>query len=742
MVNALKLLQSWALAAEADWSTVPGHPQYGVYGTGYNGWGVQTQQKYLAAMATLATSKGDLPGLNHEWALDRAMAALRFNLASHLTGTERCLDGDQWGHTWISALGIERMMFAMRLLEPHFTEADHDALRTMLCSEAEWLLTDYHRGQHKGITATKWNHEWGNDPESNIWNGALLWRAAARYPDHPHASDWQERAHCFLVNGASVDADADEERLVAGKPLRERHIGPSFFPHWALDHHGYFNVGYMVICVSNVAMLHFDLKQSGLPRPDSLDLHQRDLWQVLRRFIFADGRLARVGGDTRVRYAYCQEYLLPALAYAADHLGDAHALGLIERQLELIQAEADFNGDGHFYSKRLAQLRRQSPLYFTRLETDRACALGQIITYHDAISAPAKPMEDFEESVAGGWIEPEYGAVAHRCPTRLASFSWRAYRLAQGFCLPPSDGHLAEWEHNMGGLVEFCHHPKPGATETTKMHRRILRHAVESFPGGFVTSGAVSEGDSLKLAESWTGTDSAVHQMAFAALPDGHTVVGLQHCRMGPRRGYVATVKGLHLNLPNDLFNGFQRQVFSASGVHSLSSPPAKETIVELESQWANIEDRLGAVSLYGADSLRIHRSPERRAGAMQSLYVEHLCSPLVIGPRRYEAGEMILDSGWITLASVNAVSTETTCAATRAAVINTGHDDVRAVCILGQNGEEYVFAANFGAENVSIAALDGLTALTDHPALADRPANHPASTTKLAPGEARLLKV
>ncbi|MCJ7548753.1 MAG: hypothetical protein MUQ30_03625, partial [Anaerolineae bacterium] len=47
-----------------------------------------------------------------------------------------------------------------------------------------------------------------------------------------------------------------------------------------------------------------------------------DLWDVLRRFIFGNGRLARIGGDSRVRYACCQEYLLPSLLYAADVLGD------------------------------------------------------------------------------------------------------------------------------------------------------------------------------------------------------------------------------------------------------------------------------------------------------------------------------------------------------------------------------------------------------------------------------------
>ena len=81
------------------------------------------------------------------------------------------------------------------------------------------------------------------------------------------------------------------------------------------------------------------MKLIGWQAPESLYHHQRDLWQLVRRLIFSDGRLARIGGDTRVRFAYCQEYLLPALLFGGDHCGDAHAGFLVEQQLELIRRE-------------------------------------------------------------------------------------------------------------------------------------------------------------------------------------------------------------------------------------------------------------------------------------------------------------------------------------------------------------------------------------------------------------------
>ena len=135
----LKLLKGWAEASEKYWYPIPGRDGLGCYGTGYNSWGVQTNQKYIGAMATLGTN-------GHQRALERALAALRFSLAIHVSGDLPCMDNTRWGHTWISSLGIERMMHGVYLLMPHMTDADKAALRRVLTSEAHWLAHDYARG--------------------------------------------------------------------------------------------------------------------------------------------------------------------------------------------------------------------------------------------------------------------------------------------------------------------------------------------------------------------------------------------------------------------------------------------------------------------------------------------------------------------------------------------------------------------------------------------------------------------
>ena len=92
-------------------------------------------------------------------------------------------------------------------------------------------------------------------------------------------------------------------------------------------------------------------------RPETMDHNQKEFWHTMKNFVFGDGRVARIGGDSRIRYSYCQEYLLPSLLYAADWLRDGDALTLAEKQIDLIEKEAE-DGDGFFYGSESLKIDR------------------------------------------------------------------------------------------------------------------------------------------------------------------------------------------------------------------------------------------------------------------------------------------------------------------------------------------------------------------------------------------------
>lgn len=693
--TGLDLLGKWAAAAERWWQPVPGRTELGYYGTGYSHWGVQTNQKYVGAMAALFRL-GSGPAAAH--AKGRALSALRYTLDTHLTGGLKLADGGVWGHTWISVLGLERMLYGVRLLADALTVQDREDLQRVLCSEANWLAREHVRANRKGVFGSRWAHEGANAPESNLWNGAFLWRMAVHYPEQPEAAEWREMALRFLINSVSIPEDAVCEALVDGKPVRERFAGPNFFSHFALDHHGYLNVGYMMICVSNAAMLHFDLKAANLPRPEALDWHEADLWRVLRRMVFGDGRLARIGGDSRVRYCYCQDYLAPAALYAADRLGDGHAAGLIERYLAWAAQEQNAAQDGSFFGARLREMAASNPYYYTRLESDRACALGMLAAYAPLVAVQPKPAESLEVAVAGGWIEPEHSVALHRSPTRLAAFSWRAYGLGQGMCQPPDDGHLADWQQNLGGLIQVA-----SDEETGKPHRRVVEANVAAFDGGFIAAGAIMEGVDTGWAEGWRGTDAVLHHSVFAALPDGHSVVGLSHATVQSRTVWLRSVMGLHALLPNDLFNAYERTLHTEIGTAEFTAPAPAEALIALGSRWACLDGKLGWLGLYGGEGLYVHRVPCRRGGKYRSLYTEVLGWPARTGLWPAQPGEVVLDCGWLAAASIGTAQMRGLAQANASSTIAGLPHGVRGVRVRGLNGKDYIVIANFNAIAVTL---------------------------------------
>jgi len=588
------------------------------------------------------------------------------------------------------------MMHGVYLLKSLFTDTDLKSLERVLVSESNWLAK-------QPIKADPWGKSGNNCPESNLWKGTLLWRTTVMYPQHPQAKTWRLKTHRYLINSISIPADQRDETIIAGQPIKHWFRGANFFPHFALDHHSYFNVGYMIICLSQIAILHFDLKSQKLPLPESLYHHARQLWEVVRMMVFSDGRLARIGGDSRLRYTYCQEYLLPVLLLAANLWNDEYALFLINQQLNLIQQEAEFNSDGSFYGKRLTWLAQYNPYYYIRLETDRACVLSMLIAWEEFFpssnissgsSSVPKQLSVLEKSASGLWWEPEYGAILHRSPTRLASFAWRAYRLAQGLCVPPSTGDLAEWEHNLTGKILFT-----GQASSLEEERKLKNYQIQIFKDqkGFLTIGSLIEGRKINLAEGWQGDNLAIHQIAWVALPDDHTVVGLQLCRANQIPFYLRALQGLQLNIPNDLFNNFERKIFTTQQVLTLKTPaPGPNQFLELNTNWLNVDQQIGVIGIYGAKQLIIQRATERTGGKYRSLYIEQICWPGEWQTRWIEAGSIIWDIGWAISASVSAETTESIARSSHYIATEKTRPPIRGIRIKGADDYYYAILVNF----------------------------------------------
>lgn len=642
------------------------------YGTGESvHWPVQSNCNIFAALAVLSTAP-ELPPEKREECEILALRLLRYTLRTHLTGDLDATDGKRWGHHWISVLGLERMNHGLNAIRDRLTAEDHARLRTLMLSESEWLLDFY------PVEADMIGTSGKNRPESNIWNGGMLLRTALEYPDAPRAGEFLEKSTRFLLNGLSHPLDAAGETRYRGRPLREWHVGPNFTLNWSLDHHGYLNVGYMIIALSNLAMLHFHCRERGFTPPPELYHHVKDLWETVREFTFPDGRLLRIGGDTRSRYTYCQCYAVPVWLMAADLFGDPAAIRFENGYLALIRKEQAASGDGSFYGRRLADLGRISYYYWTRLESDPFLALSCGARWRRLFRLPAEaPPEnprDFE------WNDAFHGAALIKTPDSVRSWVWRGAQGPTGLCVPAERSDLAEWQESLHGNLDTTVNP---ATEATNFE-------MHPFPGGFLTWGESFHREASPLGEGELSHPFARHLSAVAALPDRKTLLVLEYAQMTAETTLEA-VCGLSWKLPNDLYNDGIRRIRTTERQFQYTGPSGREETFFLGSS-ATVDEALTATILYGESPLALRRTSGRNirlkyAPALLSLYAEELCRECRTGNFRPRAGEVLFDSG-------SAVSTGAT-GATPIACRQTG--TLRQVRVRGCDAAEYLMAANWG---------------------------------------------
>ncbi len=691
----IKILTSWTEAAVKHLYSPVDKPNFLSYGTGYDNWGVQTHQKAFSAFAVVATDPWvkKTIGSQQEELLECALKMLRFNLESHKTGNYTCLDGKKWGRTWISMLGIERMMHGIDAISSKMSQEDFDSLKRVMLYEANYLVDE---------VEVKAGRTTNNCPESNIWSGTYLYRTAMMYPQADRREEYLEKGTCFLVNGISLAADSLNSEVINGRPVATWFVGDNFFDSFALNHHGYLNVGYMYICLSNIAMLYFAYRLKNLPIPKVLLRHVSELWQLTKLCTFPDGRLCRIGGDTRIRYCYCQDYALPSWLMMYDICGDVSCKTFEENWFKIVKQEVDFNGNASFLSARCSDLEKISPVYYTRLEADRAATFSMAAYWKRLLEImPIKEQCTKEPFSTETWHDSYHGAILLRGTNRISSWCWKSAEPPQGLCLPSDRSDMAEWRNNCAGQV---------IGQGRQNNQTAIRYKEYLFKGGFSTVGT-TELSSLGFFEGQTDEIMGTNNIAFTILPDDVTAIVMQKCVSSPRRIYFNEVKGFFYNMPNDIFNGSVRRYSSACGsFETIGGNNGREEIIDTKSLWLNVDGCLGFIGVYGAESFFICRPPKRQAGLKlgqyekkvisTGLWIDEVCFPFIKGPFSADANSVVFDIGCVILTGTDSKTTSSYHETGKARQIPTGqYKDVKAMIVKSADGKDYLQIVNFGVE-------------------------------------------
>lgn len=652
------------------------------YGTGEAAhWAVQSNFNVAGGMAILAEYSKN-PVLAKE-ANDLALKLFRYNLYTHKTNSMKNSCGSQWGGSWISILGLERMSAAHLILERSLTKKDQTAFKKLRCYEADWLLENY-----PVVADIEGYYSGNNKPESNYWNASFLFKTAMDYPDLPNREIYLERACALFLNSISIPADAKSNKKFRGKPLKDWHVGANFTENYSLDHHGYMNVGYSIITLSHAAYLHFYCKARNWEMPEEAKHHVQDLWNVVKNFVFPDGRLLRIGGDTRARYAYCQVYLMPVLLMMQDLGGEKVLAELEQGMAELLRMEQAYSGNGSFFGKRLDEMSWQSRYYYTRLESDPFAALAyaaDIRANWKLLQPPAK--KTMPLSVV--WNDEFHGANMIRTNKTVRSIVRRAGEGPMVLAHPLDRSDLVEWHSN--GHAQYEGH---------FICQALPESFQESFEGGFLNSGKIIYKECGPWGEGEGQYETIQSQAACAALPDGKSIIVLERSVVLKEHSLLS-FRSIGWQVPNDLFNGEIRS-FKGENFFRTIRKRSGDGIIETNSRWLNVDDRITLILGYGADSFQINAPAHDRGNlkycrGMASLYLNEICGKVENDPRiRRMPGDILADTGYAVIADSSAEEGRKYSLQPLSA-----EGMLRAVEFSAPDGKRWQFAANFGTTAV-----------------------------------------
>ncbi len=714
----VRLMVPWLKPLPEYWRESPANPGYRFYGTGESAhWPTQSNLNVAAALAVLA-DEPDLdafaPSMSRGEIRRFALDFFRYALATHKSN--KCVvatDGDYWGNHWIAVLGLERAAHGINALEPHLTDDDRRMYRNVRLSEAKFILDDY--AVVAGTSAEGRNH-----PESNIWSGCFLYRTAFDIPDAPERAAMLEKATRFLVAGISIPSDSQSTAAYDGHTVKDLFVGANFTENFSLDHHGYMNVGYSIISMSNLAMALYNFRERGQTMPPALLHNVGKLWDVLRNFIFPDGRLLRIGGDTRSRYTYCQCYAVPVFIMAADLLHDPDAVAMEKRWLRQVKTEMSYSGNGSCYSRRLAPLIDMSPYYGRRLESDHILSLSYGAYWRRKFDLPSR--SPVRKAMPFAWKDDFHGAACIRTDRTVRSWVRVAGQGPTGLCVPLGKSDMAEWQSNLSGCAEG-NLMAPGAS----------RSRVVLFTGGFLYSGVSDHTEVGQIGEGEGQYPVVRVQTAAAALPDGKTLLVVQRGRM-IKDATLRFVYSMNCLVPNDVFNHFRRTVATSQSTSILSGTHRTDEVIDTRSTHVNIDDCLSLFSLKAKTTIKIVRESEQNIRLKRafpiptSLYAERFCLSVSRKTSRHRIGDLLFDEAFAASADVDAAATAS-CAPGK---FTCGNDGLRQAVFTAFDGKTYSLTANFGDDAATAAHLRAM----------DLETGIPRTQTTVDPGCACVLQI
>ena len=511
---------------------------------------------------------------------------LRYIAITHRVNLLPTGDGHPWGNHWQSALWTHWAGRAAWLAWPRLDDETRLMFARLITYEADRFNT---RRPDSG--------EWRDTKaEENAWNSMVITLAECMFPNHPHAKLWRERAIVYLINSYAREADKKEEKVVDGRPVRDRVSAVTVHGDFTLENHGRVHPDYLG-CFGLMLRSAPLYKAAGIDPPESLFYNVPQAWAVLKSLTATNGSYFYVNGQDWWPHRHGSP--MTSAAFTSVLLDDPEAAFLERATLEFVgRMHARFT-DGSAWHPREYNYRNA--------EEEMVARYSELYLLHRLYGDGPKPVtrDEFLRRQSGTRVYDIGGFVVHRTPAKHVSFAW--VNGAMGLVYASDDTWFTSpSQRGMVGSI-VCR----GVRDTRP--KVLARHVVKREDGFALAA---------RIARCEGKVEQAIAVFSLAGAP----VLYLERlvARKGVEVSEVATGTAPILNEDAPGIAPNRRIVTHAGGgktIVGLSESPAR--LIRWKTRWANIDGKLGVVSSTGAMAYRDQNS-YRRSRLEEELIANH----------------------------------------------------------------------------------------------------------------------
>lgn len=542
-----------------DWSV---DPTAGYWGDGVSAGnqGIRAISDVVLTSAALLKYSNALKGAERKEFLRRAIAGIRYSVATHVTGKEKCVDGKQWGNSWQSGMWVGTLAFGTWLIWDELDAQTKQDFENVVAFEADRFLK-------VKPPSGRWHD---TKAEENGWDLTCISVAANMFPSHPRAAAWNEKAIEYMMNVLSVRQDKKDNTMVDGRPVSDWNCTENMHPDFTLENHNMLHPSYIQCSSYFLTECAMHYAYGRRPVPQAASHHLMDAWRMFQTLLLPSGETAYPQGQDWELHGLNPIQLFAALGTVKQ---DPLAAKMERINVQYMRSWQKWcNG---------SLAAPGSSLGFTRHAIQGEQATWSYLA-HKVFGAATKELAPAVPDLVKHYTLVD--VIMHRTNSKFVSMSWK--NRLMGVIVPKSADHAANPFFGLpiaNGLIGMIE--RAGMKENTA--QVVSERQCKKTSSGFETSGTLKTNGGAfeqRLRITSIGDKTVIYQDRVIALADVT----------------VAREMGVPIGIENDQVSGGKRTVYYTNGQITFDWKKPQQP-AEISGQWANVDGRLGIVAVAGS---------------------------------------------------------------------------------------------------------------------------------------------